>query len=125
MIIDMGIFVGGIMQIIAGIQEWTKNNTFGTTAFTAYVSFWVSLVAIWLIPRTSFGTGLKSDEVSMGWYLLMWGIFTAFMFIGTLKINRALQIVFVSLVILFLLLAIGDFMGIKTIKVIAGIEGIF
>jgi succinate-acetate transporter protein len=124
MIIGMGIFVGGIAQIIAGIQEWKKNNTFGATAFTAYGSFWISLVTIWLLPRTSFGEGLKSDEVSMGWYLLMWGIFTAFMFIGTLRLNRALQVVFGSLVILFLLLSIGDFTGIKTIKVVAGIEGI-
>jgi uncharacterized protein len=125
MIIGMGIFVGGTMQIIAGIQEWKKNNTFGATAFTAYGSFWISLVAIWLIPRSAIGTDLKPDEVSMGWYLLMWGIFTAFMFIGTLKLNRALQVVFGSLVILFLLLAAGDFTGIKTIKIIAGIEGIF
>jgi succinate-acetate transporter protein len=125
MIIGMGIFVGGIAQIIAGIQEWKKNNTFGATAFTAYGSFWIALVAIWLIPRTAMGEGLKSDEVSMGWFLLMWGLCTAFMFIGTLRLNRALQAVFGSLVILFLLLAIGDFTGIKTIKVIAGIEGIF
>jgi uncharacterized protein len=125
MIIGMGIFVGGIAQIIAGIQEWKKNNTFGATAFTAYGSFWITLVTIWLLPRTSFGEGLKSDEVSMGWFLLMWGVFTGFMFIGTLKINRALQTVFGSLFVLFLLLAIGDFTGIKTIKVIAGIEGIF
>lgn len=125
MIIGMGIFVGGIMQILAGIQEWKKNNTFGSTAFTAYGSFWISLVVIWLLPRTSFGTDLKSDEVSMGWYLLLWGIFTLFMFIGTLRLNRALQVVFGSLVILFFLLAIGDFTGIKSIKVIAGIEGIF
>lgn len=125
MIIGMGIFVGGIAQIIAGIQEWKKNNTFGATAFTAYGSFWISLVTIWLLPRTAFGEGLESDEVSMGWYLLMWGIFTAFMFVGTLRLNRALQVVFGSLVILFLLLSIGDFTGIKSIKVIAGIEGIF
>ncbi len=125
MIIGMGIFVGGIAQIIAGIQEWKKNNTFGATAFTAYGSFWISLVTIWLLPRTAFGEGLESDEVSMGWYLLMWGIFTAFMFVGTLRLNRALQVVFDSLVILFLLLSIGDFTGIKSIKVIAGIEGIF
>ena len=124
MIIGMGIFVGGIAQIIAGLQEWKKNNTFGATAFTAYGSFWISLVTIWLLPRTTFGEGLKPDEVSMGWYLLMWGIFTGFMFIGTLKLNRALQVVFGTLVILFLLLAIGDFTGIKGIKVVAGIEGI-
>lgn len=125
MIIGMGIFVGGIAQIIAGIQEFKKNNTFGATAFTAYGSFWIALVAIWLIPRTTMGAGLKPDEVSIGWFLLMWGLFTAFMFIGTLRLNRALQTVFGSLVILFLLLAIGDFTGIKTVKTIAGIEGIF
>src|SRR5512133_339159 len=125
MIIGMGIFVGGIAQIIAGIQEWKKNNTFGATAFTAYGSFWISLVTIWLLPRTTFGADLKSDEISMGWYLLMWGLFTAFMFIGTLRLNRALQVVFGSLVVLFLLLATGDFTGIKAIKTIAGIEGIF
>jgi succinate-acetate transporter protein len=125
MIIGMGIFTGGIMQIIAGIQEWKKNNTFGATAFTAYGSFWITLVAIWVLPKTSFGTDFKSDEISMGWFLLMWGIFTAFMFVATLRLNRALQIVFGSLVILFLLLATGDFTGIKTIKIIAGIEGIF
>ena len=125
MIIGMGIFTGGIMQIIAGIQEWKKNNTFGATAFTAYGSFWITLVAIWLLPKTAFGAGFKSDEVSMGWFLLMWGIFTAFMFIGTLRLNRALQIVFGSLTVLFLLLAISDFTGIKTVKIIAGIEGIF
>jgi succinate-acetate transporter protein len=125
MIMGMGIFVGGIAQIIAGIQEWKKNNTFGATAFTAYGSFWISLVAIWLLPRTSMGEGLKTDEASMGWFLLMWGVFTAFMFVGTLRLNRALQVVFGSLVILFLLLAAGDFTGIKSLKVIAGIEGIF
>lgn len=125
MIMGMGIFVGGVMQIIAGVQEWKKNNTFGATAFTAYGSFWITLVAIWLIPKTSIGPDLRSDEISMGWFLLMWGIFTAFMFIGTLRLNKALQIVFGSLVILFLLLSISDFTGIKSIKVIAGIEGIF
>jgi len=125
MIIGMGIFVGGIAQIIAGIQEWKKNNTFGATAFTAYGSFWLSLVAIWLLPRTTFGAGLKPDEISMGWYLLLWGLFTAFMFIGTLKLNKALQFVFGSLLVLFILLATGDFTASKTIKTIAGYEGIF
>ncbi|TFG40692.1 MAG: hypothetical protein E4H43_05335, partial [Bacteroidia bacterium] len=123
MTIGMGIFVGGIAQIIAGIMEWKKNNTFGATAFSAYGSFWIALVIIWLLPKTSIGADLKSDNVSMGWFLLMWGIFTAFMFIGTLRLNRALQTVFGSLVILFLLLSIADFTGIKVIKVIAGIEG--
>src|SRR6476660_4437521 len=66
MIMGMGIFVGGIAQIFAGLQEWKKNNTFGATAFTAYGSFWLSLVALWLLPKTSFGAAYASDEKSMG-----------------------------------------------------------
>lgn len=125
MIIGMGIFIGGIMQVVAGVQEWKKNNTFGSTAFTAYGFFWISLVTIWLLPRTAMGADLKSSETAMGWYLLLWGIFTGCMFIGTLRLSRALRVVFSSLTILFFLLAISDFTGSKDLKVIAGIEGIF
>ena len=73
MIMGMGVFMGGIAQIFAGLQEWKKNNTFGATAFTAYGSFWLSLVAIWLIPKTSFGASFASSETAVGWYLFMWG----------------------------------------------------
>ena len=124
MIIGMGLFVGGIAQVIAGTQEWKKNNTFGATAFTAYGFFWISLVTIWLLPKTAMGDGLKTNETAMGWYLLMWGIFTAGMFIGTLKLSRSLQVVFSTLTILFFLLAYSDFTGNKEVKIVAGIEGI-
>ena len=124
MIMGMGIFMGGIAQIFAGLQEWKKNNTFGATAFTAYGSFWLSLVAIWLIPSTSFGAAYKSSETAMAWYLLLWGIFTLFMFIATLKLNRLLQVVFFTLTVLFFLLAISDFTGNKSLHTIAGYEGI-
>ena len=122
MILGMGIFVGGIAQNIAGILESKKNNTFGLTAFIAYGSFWLSLVAILALPR--LGIADKADETAMGFYLLVWGLFTFGMFIGTLRLNRALQVVFGSLVILFALLAIGDFTHNPTIKIIAGYEGI-
>lgn len=125
MIMGMGIFMGGIAQIFAGLQEWKKNNTFGATAFTAYGSFWLSLVALWLIPKTSFGAEYKSSEVAVGFYLLMWGVFTLFMFIGTLKINITLQIIFLSLTVLFFLLAASDFTGNKSIRVLGGWVGIF
>jgi len=124
MIMGMGIFMGGIAQIFAGLQEWKKNNTFGATAFTAYGSFWLSLVALWLIPNTSFGAAYKSSETAVGWYLLIWGIFTFFMFIGTLKLNRLLQVIFSTLTVLFFLLAISDFTGSKQLHTIAGYEGI-
>jgi succinate-acetate transporter protein len=124
MIIGMGIFMGGIAQIFAGIQEWKKNNTFGATAFTAYGSFWLSLVALWLIPKTSFGAAYASDETSVGFYLMLWGIFTLFMFIGTLRLNRMLQVVFLTLTILFFLLSMADFSGNESLRTIAGYEGI-
>jgi uncharacterized protein len=124
MIMGMGIFMGGIAQIFAGLQEWKKNNTFGATAFTAYGSFWLSLVALWLIPKTSFGAAYASDEKSVGFYLLLWGIFTLFMFFGTLRSNRMLQVVFFTLTILFFLLAIADFTGNERLHIIAGYEGI-
>ena len=124
MIIGMGIFVGGIAQILAGLQEWKKGNTFASTAFTSYGSFWLSLVALWLIPKTTFGAALKSSENAVGWYLLMWGLFTLCMFVGTLKLNRVLQTIFLSLTILFILLAMSDFTGSATLRIVAGYEGI-
>jgi succinate-acetate transporter protein len=122
MILAMGIFYGGLAQIIAGIQEWKKNNTFGATAFTSYGIFWLTLVGLLILPK--LGLADASDKTAMAAYLAMWGLFTAVMFIGTLKASKALQLVFGSLTILFFLLALGDITGNGTITVIAGYEGI-
>ena len=121
-IVAMGIALGGLAQIIAGIRELCQGNTFAGTAFTAYGLFWWSLVLIWVNPFEGINAATKTD---MGYYLLLWGIFTGFMFIGTLKHNKATQVVFGSLTILFILLALGDFTGNHTITMIAGFEGIF
>ncbi|HOO33665.1 MAG TPA: acetate uptake transporter [Thermotogota bacterium] len=121
-IMAMGIFVGGLAQVVAGIMEWKKGNTFGKVAFTSYGFFWLSLVTIWLLPKTDLAVAAPT-EVSMGFYLLLWGIFTLFMFFGTLRTNRVQQFVFASLAVLFFLLSIADFTG--TSKVLAGVVGIF
>ena len=121
-IVSMGIFYGGLAQVIAGILEFRKGNTFGTTAFTSYGFFWIALVGIWYLP-TSQATA-PSDATFVGIFLALWGIFTGFMFIGTLKGNRALQFVFASLTLLFALLAIGNISGDHGIIHIAGFEGI-
>src|SRR6201995_942555 len=102
MILAMGIFYGGLAQVIAGIIEAKKNNTFGLTAFTSYGFFWLSLVGLIVMPK--FGWGTKPSETAMCAYLAMWGLFTLCLFFGTLRLNRALQIVFGTLVILFFLL---------------------
>jgi hypothetical protein len=121
MILAMGIFYGGIAQIIAGAMEWKKGNTFATTAFCSYGLFWISLVALIVFP--AMGIGEKTSSLAMAAYLAMWGLFTAVMFIGTLRFNRAMQFVFASLAILFFLLALGDLTGIAAITQLAGWEG--
>jgi succinate-acetate transporter protein len=123
MILGMGIFYGGAAQVIAGIMEWKKNNTFGTTAFTSYGMFWLTLVALICLPKMIAGL-VAPTPTAFGCYLVIWGIFTGVMFIGTLKLSRALQFVFLSLTILFFLLAAGKFTGNEAITNVAGYEGI-
>jgi uncharacterized protein len=123
-IMAMGIFYGGMAQIIAGILEFRKGNTFGTTAFTSYGLFWLTLVFIFLAPNL----GLKPPSAAfLGWYLFFWGFFTFMMMWGTLKKNFALFFVFLSLTILFWLLAVGHWTVGDTATLIiriAGWEGI-
>jgi len=123
MILAMGICYGGAAQIVAGIMEWRKGNTFATTAFLSYGLFWLSLVVLVLLAK--LGWGAPSNDTAMAAYLAMWGLFTVVMFIGTLRLNRALQAVFGTLTILFFMLAIGDFTGASAgFKHLTGYEGI-
>jgi len=122
-VMGMGIFVGGLAQVIAGVLEGGKGNSFGLTAFTSYGFFWMSLVAIWVMPK--LGLGESPSKESMGYYLLFWGIYTLGMAIATLKKNIISRVVFFSLTALFFLLAIGDFTGNKSITVFAGFVGLF
>ena len=122
----MGLFLGGGVQIIAGIMEYKKANTFGTTAFCAYGAFWLTLVFyIWSKPLLLDRLGLEASNKGLAWYLALWGLFTLLMFFGTLKVNRALQIVFSTLVVLFGLLAIGFGWGSSGVIKAAGVVGIF
>ncbi|KEQ19073.1 acetate uptake transporter [Endozoicomonas numazuensis] len=122
MVLAMGLAYGGAAQVIAGILEFKKGNTFGLTAFTSYGLFWISLVLLIVFPEQ--GIGEPTPVGYMGWYLLLWGVFTALMFFGTLKTNRVLQFVFLSLAVLFFLLAARDFTGSTEIGHFAGWEGI-
>jgi succinate-acetate transporter protein len=124
MILAMGLTYGGLAQIIAGVMEYRRGNTFGTTAFCSYGLFWWSLVAIIIMPTTAVFQAQKSNEVAMAAYFFMWGLFTLLMFFGTLRTNRALQFIFSSLAALFFLLAARDLTGSTEIGIIAGYEGI-
>ncbi len=121
-ILAMGLLAGGLAQLVAGVMEWKKKNTFGTVAFTSYGFFWISLVALVMMP--SFGIADAMDRSGMAAYLFVWGVFTVVMFVATLRMNRALMLVFFALVVLFFLLAAGDATGIPLITRIAGWEGI-
>jgi uncharacterized protein len=127
MILAMGFAYGGLAQIIVGIMEFKKGNTFGTAAFTSYGLFWWSLVVLLVLPKVSFLTGIDTmgpTTTAMAAYFFMWGIFTFVMFFGTLNKNRGLQFVFGSLAILFFLLVATELTGIAAVKTITGIEGV-
>jgi len=120
MILSMGMFYGGLAQIIAGIMEYRNGNMFGTTAFTSYGLFWLSLVALIIMPE--FGWAEPVSSTGMASYLVMWGIFTAILTVSASKLNYAILTVFVTLTLLFFLLAIGVYNPL--IHKIAAYEGI-
>jgi len=135
MILAMGLAYGGLAQVIVGIMEFKKGNTFGTVAFTSYGLFWWSLVALKVLPvvfpNAPASSGLVNPtSIAMAAYFFMWGLFTFTMFFGTLKTNRALQFVFMSLAILFFMLTIKELIGnptvfgIFTFNNLIGIEGV-
>ncbi len=122
MVLAMGIFYGGLAQIVAGVLEFKKGNTFAVTAFISYGFFWLTLVALILMPK--MGWIEATPHGFMAWYLVLWGSFTFCMFIGTFKANKALRLVFFLATVLFFLLAAKDFTGLEILGRIAGWEGI-
>jgi hypothetical protein len=122
MILAMGICYGGGAQVLAGVLEWKKNNTFGATAFASYGFFWLTLVALLVFPK--LGWAQAPSTVAMAAYLAIWGVFTAFMFVGTLKLSKSLRLVFLLLTVLFFLLAAAEVTGSAALKILAGYEGI-
>jgi len=122
MILAMGLAYGGLAQIIAGAMEFRRGNTFGLVAFSSYGFFWWSLVALVLIPNAV--SGFTTSTEAMASYFFMWGLFTFVMFFGTLKANRAIQFVFMSLAILFFLLTAHEVSGSATLGTITGYEGV-
>ncbi|MBF6066832.1 acetate uptake transporter [Klebsiella pneumoniae] len=120
-ILAMGIFTAALRKFLPACWN-TKGNTFGLTAFTSYGSFWLTLVAILLMPK--MGLADAPNAHFLGMYLGLWGVFTLFMFFGTLKAARMLQFVFLSLTVLFALLAIGHLADNEGIVKVAGWVGL-
>ncbi len=126
MILAMGLVYGGLAQLIAGVMEFKKGNTFSTLAFSSYGLFWWSLVILLLLPNFTFLSPAVTvaNDMAMAAYFFMWEMFTLLMFLGTLKTNRALQFVFGSLTVLFFLLALVRLTGNPDLLLVTGIEGV-
>ena len=114
-----GFFWGGLAQIIAGMIDARRGDTFGLTAFTSYGLFWIGLSFAFLLQWIGL---VKLDNAGLAWMFIGWGIFTGYMTIGTFKISKLHIFIFASLTLLFFLLAAVFFGAIRPI--VAGIEGL-
>ncbi|MBI0582810.1 MAG: acetate uptake transporter [Methanomassiliicoccus sp.] len=121
-ILSMGIFFGGIAQTIAGLMEWKKGNTFGMTVFTSFGFFWLIVVAILLAPVTGMA-GTEAPE-AMAVLFFLWGLFAAYLTIGTIGTNRVTQMVFVALSTVLFLLAAAEVLASADVKALAGYLGV-
>jgi succinate-acetate transporter protein len=118
LVLGMALAFGGGAQVLAGLLSFIKGNTFATVAFLSYGSFWLSFVAYVHL----FGGG--APPAFVGWYLLVWGVFTFYMWIASFRHNTVLQLVFLSLWITFFLLAASDLFGAAALHRIGGYVGL-
>ncbi len=125
-VIGLALFYGGIVQVCAGMWEFKTGNTFGATAFSSYGAFWLAL-GFTLLPGSGILASLDKAVVpqALGLFLLGWTIFTAIMFIGTLRSNVALIAVFGFLTLTFLSLTLGELVsGGSTFHTLGGWLGV-
>ncbi len=123
MIVAMAIFLGGFAQVFAGLMAWKKGSVFGGTAFCAFGLFWFSFAGLLLLPAA--GLIEAPTPISVAAYLFLWGVYTFVMLIATLKLgSKAIMFIFVTLFLLFILLAIVNATGNTGLLVIAGYEGL-
>lgn len=105
----LGLFYGGLAQLLAGMWEFKKNNTFGATAFTSYGAFWLALASLVLLEHLKVLNFGADRNIAVGLFLVAWTVFTFYMWIGSFKINNALVVIFTTLVITFVLLDLAEF----------------
>jgi hypothetical protein len=122
MVLPLGVFFGGLAQFCAGMWEVKRGNTFGATAFGAFGAFWMAFATMVYLSHAGTFVVPASGMVAL---LALWALFTAYMSISTFRLSVALQVVFLSLTLLFILLAIGEGTGNEIVTKIAGAEGIF
>ncbi len=122
-VLPLAFFYGGIAQLLAGMWEFRKGNTFGATAFGSYGAFWLSFAVYVQFVVPGLG-GSEAAAVPTGLFLLAWTILTAIMLIASLRTNGAIMAVFVTLLVTFLLLTVGELGGMKSLATLGGYMGI-
>ena len=121
-ILAMAIFYGGIAQVIVGIMEWKKNNTFGMVTFGSFGFFWISFATLLLLP--ALGLAKAPQPVELAAFLSVCGIFAAGLFICTLKMHRVLQVTLLAVVLLVVLLVTAQLTGNALILNLGGLVGL-
>ena len=109
---------GGTAQIIAGVMELPRGNTFVTTAFISYGAFWWSFALFVLFLHD------KVPDAFVGWYLFLWGVFTFYMWVASFRTTRAQQLTFLALWVALFLLAAGEWTGMSALHVAGGYVGL-
>jgi succinate-acetate transporter protein len=105
-VLGLALAYGGLAQLLAGMWEFRTGNTFGATAFTSYGAFWLSF---WAFVQFFEKDVPKADAGhAVGLYLIGWGVFTAYMFIASLRTTTAIAVVFLLLAVTFVVLGIGN-----------------
>ena len=122
-VLPLAIAFGGTAQIIAGIMEYRVANTFGATAFTAYGAFWWWF-ALLLLFNGNHVIDLSAAGPTVGVALLLWGLFTFGLWIGTFRLPRLLFLIFLTLWIAFLLLGLGAALAMPVLHMLGGYVGI-
>ena len=121
-ILAMAIFYGGIAQVIAGIMEWKKNNTFGMLTFGSFGFFWISFAAILMLP--ALGLGKAPGALDLAAFLSVWGIFAVGLFVCTFRMHRILNVTLFFVVLLVVLLVVAELTGSGMIKTLGGATGL-
>jgi len=121
-VFGLALAYGGLAQLLAGMWEFRTGNTFGAVAFTSYGAFWISFWAL----VTFFVKDIPKDEVgaAVGLFLWSWGIFTAYMFVASLRTSVAVAVVFFLLTLTYIILGIGNAGGHTGIVKLGGWVGI-
>jgi len=121
-VLPLALFYGGLGQLLAGMWEFKRGNTFAATAFSSYGAFWLAFAAYVhsVVPTLDES---KAGSAT-GLFLLGWAVFTAYMTVASLRTSAAIVAVFVPLTLTFAVLAIGAFAGSTGIDRLGGWLGL-